>query len=217
MKDEFFEIANHIETNFDEYEDVILTDYQNKVNYKRIISKLKTEQENRNMRVWKIGKKIAVAGLVVALGFASATTVAFASEGKVFNYLYTFLNGSGITYQEKNGISSTTIDMNATENPPVELVNEKMYFTADGGKTDITNLISDEIPYIAEYMDEQGNTHKFIIGGAAVAESYGFEESIFNQNGKFVGASGYFGSNIEGVGSGIEPVWLVEGRKQIGR
>lgn len=219
MEERIYDILNHMEINLEEYEELELSDYQNKANCKRIISKINGNQEKRNMKTWKLGKKIAVASAVMGLVLISATTVSFASEGKVLNYLYTFLNGSGITeeYDEESGDRSTTISMNATENPPVTLDNETLYYIVDGEKIDITNLISDKVAYIGEYVDEQQITHKFIIGGEAKDESFGYEENLFDSNGEFLGSSGYSGSKVEGFGGEDKPVWLVDGRQKIGR
>ncbi|HHV09620.1 MAG TPA: hypothetical protein GXX75_04980 [Clostridiales bacterium] len=218
MDGQIYDILNRVNTNLEEYEEIKLSDYQNKINSKRILSKIDGKQQ-RTMKPWNIGKKIAVAGIIAALGMASATTVSFASEGKIFNSLYSFLNGSRITneYDEKTGMGKATIEMNATENPPVELDNGRIYFVADGNKTDITDQLTAGLPYIGEYLDEQNIIHKFIIGGRPVEDGYGYEENLFDSKGKFLGASGYFGSKVEGIDGENEPEWLLKGRSEIGR
>lgn len=218
MDERIYDILNHMEVNLEEYEEIELTDDQNKENCKRIISRINTERK-RNMKTWKVGKKIAVAGVIFGLILTSATTVSFASKGELFKPLYTFFNGSKITeeYDEESGVSSTTIEMNATENPPVTLNNEVMYFIAAGEQIDITDQISEEIAFIGEYIDEQKITHKFIIGGVAEEEGFGYEENLFDSDGEFIGASGYYGRNVVGVGEDEEPKWLVDGRHKIGR
>lgn len=149
----------------------------------------------------------------------SATTVSFASEGRIFNYLYTFFNGSGIIseYDKRTGISKTTIEIKTTENPPVKLDGEKLKFIVNGNEIDITEKISNTIPYIGGYTDEQNVTHKFIVGGKPIEEGYGYEEHLFDGNGKFVGAAGYYGSKMTGIDDGNEPEWLVVGKRIIGR
>lgn len=56
--------------------------------------------------------------------------------------------------------------------------------------------ISNIIPYIGEYTDEQNVIHKFIVGGKSIEEGYGYEEHLFDGNGKFLGSSGYYGSKV---------------------
>ncbi|ROR25658.1 hypothetical protein EDD66_1108 [Mobilisporobacter senegalensis] len=219
MEKGIYDILNRVDTNFEEYKEIKLSDYENKINSKRILAKINRRQDKYNMRSWGTLKKIAVASMIAVICMTFATTISFASEGRLFNYLYTFFNGSGITqeYDEQTGVGKVTIEMNATENPPVKLDGGKLYFIADGSETDITKQISNRVPYIGEYMDEQNVIHKFIIGGEPVEECYGYEENLFDGNGMFIGASGYYGSKVEGIGSDDEPEWLVAGRNKIGR
>ncbi len=219
MKKDIYDILNRVDTNFEEYMEIKLSNYEHKMNSKRIISKINGNQNKNNMKSWSIQKKIAAASMIVVIGMASATTVSFASEGRLFNYLYTFFSGSGITteYDKQTGVGKTTIEMNATENPPVKLVGGKLNFIVNGNEIDITKQISDRVPYISEYVDEQNVVHIFIVGGEPTEECYGYEENLFDGEGKFIGASGYYGSKVEGIGSDDEPEWLVVGRNKIGR
>ncbi len=218
MSKDLYDIMNHVDTNFEEYRDIKLSDFEHKMNSKRILSKINGKQAKNNMKLRSIQKKIAVASMLAFIGMASATTVSFASEGRLFNYLYTFFNGSGITteYDEHTGVGKTTIEMNATENPPVILDGGKLNLIINGNNIDITKQISDSVPYISEYVDEQNVVHKFIIGGEPTEECYGYEENLFDSDGKFIGSSGYYGSKVKGVGSDNGPEWLVVGRNEIG-
>lgn len=217
MEKELYGILNRVNTNFEEYEEVMLSDYEHKVNVKRILSKINGSQDKNDRKSWRMLKKIAVASVIAVIGMVSATAISFASEGRVFNNLYSFFNGSVITadYDEQTGVGKTTIEMNATENSPVKLDGGKLYFIVKGSEIDITEQISDRVPYIGEYVDEQNVVHKFIIGGEPAEEAYGYEENLFDGNGKFLGASGYFGSKVEGIGSDDEPQWLVVGKDKI--
>ncbi len=219
MGKDIYDILNRMNTNFDEYREIKLSDYENKMNSKRILSKINRKQDKNNMKPWSILKKIAVASMIAVIGMVSVTTVSFASEGRLFNYLYTFFSGSGVTneYDEQTGIGKASIEMNAIENPPVKLDGGKLNFIVNGNETDITKQISIRVPYIGEYVDEQNVVHKFIIGGEPKEECYGYEENLFDGDGKFIGASGYYGSKVEGIGSDDEPEWLVVGRNKIGR
>lgn len=218
MDDKIYDLANRMKIDLEQYEEVTLTEFENKQNVKRILNKLEIRQGTQKMKKRNIGKKIAVACMIAVLGTVSATTVAFASEGKIFPYLYQFFNGSGITeeYDKVTGEGKTSIEMNATENPPVELMDGRLYFTADGGRTDITDLISDRTPYVAECVDAQNITHKFIIGGNPAPEGYGYEENLFDSKGEFLGASGYYGKDVV-LDEELEAEWLTKGRSEIGR
>lgn len=209
MEKGVYEMLNQIDTNLDEYKEVEFSNIESKKNAKRILSKIKGEEKRKHMSISRRGKRIAIAGILLVSGFVSATTISYASDGKYFNYLYTFFNGSGVTYQEDNGESSMTVEMNATENPPVELINGNLYFIVDGNEIDITNQISDSKPYIGEVVDQQGNVHKFVIGGKAVEGEYGYQEFIFSNTGEFIASSGYYPS--EDV-----PEWANVGREKLG-
>lgn len=219
MGKDIYDIMNCVDTNFEEYREIKLSDYEHKMNSKRILSKINGKQDKNNMKSWSILKKIAVACMIAVIGMTSVTTVSFASEGKFFNYLYTFFSGSGITteYDDQTGEVKSTIEMNATENPPVKLDGGKLNFIVNGVETDITKQISNRVPYIGEYVDEQNVVHKFIIGGEPKEQCYGYEENLFDVDGTFIGASGYFGSKVDCISSDDEPEWLVLGRNKIGR
>lgn len=219
MNEEIFEVINRIQTDLNEYKEITLSHYQNKKSSKRILNKINKMPMNKSIITRKLSKRLAVASISFILVVVSATTVAFASDGKVINYLYTFFNGSGITvnYDESTGEHSVSVSMNSIQTPPVELKDGKLYFTADGGKTDITNLISDTEPYVTECVDEHNVTHLFIIGGKPIADSFGYVENLYNSNGLFLGSSGYYGKHVEGIGGGAEPEWLVKGRQSVGR
>ncbi len=217
MNKEMYEVCNKIHTDFRKYEVKKLSEVEIKKNRKRIIDKISSDEYIQNRKQYSVLKKVAVAALVFVISGISISTVVIASSEKVFPFIYAFFNGSGITesHNEETGEISQTIEMNALENPPVVLEDGRLYYTKEGSKKDITNLISETKSYIGEVKDSQGNTHIFIIGGRPEAQSYGYEENILDQNGEFIGSSGYYGSKVEGIGEEVEPVWLEEGRKQI--
>ena len=219
MRKGIYDIMNRVDTNFEEYREIKLSDYENEMNSKRILSKINEEQNKNNMKSWSILKKTAVASMIAIIGMASVTTVSFASDGRISNYLYKFFSGGGITreYNEQTGEEMATIEMNATENPPVKLDGGKLSFIANGNEIDITKLISNTVPYIGEYVDEQNVVHIFIIGGEPTEGCYGYEENLYDGDGNRLGGSGYFGSKIEDIGSDDEPEWLVVGRNKIGK
>lgn len=217
MNKEMYEVCNKIHTDFRKYEVKKLSEVEIKKNSKRLMDKVSSDESIQSRKQCFVLKKVAVVALVFVISGVSISTVVIASSGKVFPFIYDFFNGSGITesHNEETGETSRTIEVNALENPPVVLEDGRLYYTMEGGKTDITNLISETKSYIGEVKDSQGNTHMFIIGGWPEEQSYGYEENILDQNGEIIGASGYYGSKVEGIGEEVEPVWLEEGRKQI--
>lgn len=218
MEKDIYDILNGIDTDLGEYKEIELSEHEHRMNAKRILSKINKQLDKDNMKTMKIRKKVAAASLLAMIGVASATTISFASEGRMFHYLFTFFSGSIITneYDEQTGIGKSTIEMNATENPPVKLEGGKLYFIVNESKIDITKLVSDTVPYLGEYVDEHNIVHKFIIGGQPIEEGYGYEENLFEESGQFIGSSGYNGSKVEGNGDN-EPEWLTVGRIKVGR
>ena len=209
MEKDLYTLLNQVKTELNEYEEVELSSFEHKKNCNRIISKIKVEKKKETKSVSRKGKKIAVAVVVLFCGLISATTISYASEGKYFKPFYTFFNGSAVSYEVGEEESSMSVEMNATENPPVELRGDKLYFIADGNEIDITNLISTTKPYINEVVDSEGNIHKFIIGGIAKEGRYGYYECLFDRNARFIAGSGYYPNDTE-------TEWLSVGREELG-
>jgi hypothetical protein len=158
-------------------------------------------------------KKRITAAIVAIVCMISATGIVYASDGIILEYVYAFFNGGGITYEEKDGVSISTVELDSEPNSPVELVDGKIYFIADGSREDITDKISESVPFIGEYTDNEGVIHKFIIGGKPIENYYGYREVIFDSNGTFIGGTGWYGNKLSDI-ENLE--WMVKGESLLG-
>lgn len=162
-------------------------------------------------------KSTVAALLIIVFGIVSVTgIIAYASDGKVMSFVYSFFSGGGITYEEgDSGESKSSVIIDSEPQSPVELIEGRLYYTADGNQRDITDKISDKIPFIWEMKDKENNIHKFIIGGKAMEDCYGYVENIFNADGTYIGGTGWFGNKIP-YGDEEKPEWLLNGEALLG-
>lgn len=169
-----------------------------------------------NFRKRFIERRVAVAILITIVGLFSVTEMVYGSNGKIMNYIYSFFSGGGITYEKgENGESKSSVILESEPISPVEVTDGKMYFVADGSQRDITDEVSNDMPFIGEWKDIENNTHKFIIGGKANENYYGYYEYIFDVDGTVVGGRGYFGSKVE-ISKEVEPKWYIKGKELLG-
>ena len=164
-----------------------------------------------------IQKSTVAALLIIVFGIVSVTgIIAYASDGKIISFVYSFFSGGGITYEEGNSKESkSSVIIDSEPKSPVELIGGRLYYIADGNQLDITDKISDRIPFIAEIKDSENNIHKFIIGGKAMDDCYGYVENIFNKDGTYAGGTGWFGSKIS-YSEEEKPEWLLNGKALMG-
>ena len=113
---------------------------------------------------------IAAAALVGLMGSTAANGV----------YFTTITGESNAYYIDENGMHhyESTSHLDGTEALAriVQLEDDRLYFVADGGKTDITDLIDEETPYIYKFHDlptDKPNCENYIIVGGT-PEQYGF-------------------------------------------
>ena len=113
---------------------------------------------------------IAAAALVGLMGSTAANGV----------YFTTITGESNAYYIDENGMHhyESTSHLDGTEALAriVQLEDDRLYFVADGGKTDITDQIDDETPYIYKLHDlptDKPNCENYIIVGGT-PEQYGF-------------------------------------------
>ena len=59
-------------------------------------------------------------------------------------------------------------------------------------------------------IDEEGNTHKFVLGGRPEEEYYGFVEFIIDSEGEMRGGAGAFGNQVQRT-----PEWLKKGEDAV--
>ena len=213
MKD-IFDLLNQVETNFEKYEVLELSRSEKEESTARILGKLK-EHDTQNSPEGHLKpvrshnlKKFAGAAALFLVCLLSVGGVAYAvTDG--FGALFTFIGGGAI-YETTE---STVVTMQAEPGIPLLLQDGRLYFTGDGGKTDITDFVSETEPYFIDVMDEEGNTHRFIVGGSPAEGYYGYFEMIIDTEGILRGGAGNFGSKIDM--SGDRPEWLKKGENDV--
>ena len=218
MKD-IFDLLNQVETNFEKYEILERSQSEKEESTVRILCKLKERgiqnHSGVNLKAARCIdlKKISEAAALFLICLLSVGGVAYAmTDG--FHALFTFISGGAIYETTESSFmgttSVTTVALQDEPGIPLLLEEGRLYFTGDGGKTDITDFISETEPYFIDVMDEEGNTHKFIVGGRPEEESYGYEEMIIDTEGVIRGGVGSFGSKIGGT-----PEWAKKGRDAV--
>ena len=224
MKKDIYYLLNQVKTDLAVYEikEIEQSEIQNRM--ESILCKLHmsgTYTEVHDDRKIKGKKKKGLslrkalrAAAIFAAAVLSIGTVAYAAtNGELFHYMYTFLSGGGIYETTEYSIlgeeSTVTAVMaeaeaaavseegNTSVSGPLLFQDGRLYFTGDGGKTDITDKISEEEPYYIDVVDEMGNTHKFIIGGKAEGGCYGYQEVLIDSEGKVCGGVGSYGSKVD--------------------
>ena len=204
MGKDIYELLNSVETDLDDYTMQEMQQSEVEENMNRILCKIGRGRKNHRIKGAIKAAAIFAAVLLSAGGVAYAAT-----DGEVFQEIFTLIGGGAIyetkEYSAEEGrmmttsVSGTVVAMPTGEESGVPLLLEdgRLYFTGDGGKTDITDEISETEPYYIEVIDEAGNTHRFIIGGRAEAGYYGYDELLFDKDGNFRGGGGTFGEKME--------------------
>ena len=214
MKQDIFDLLNQVETNLEKYEVLELSRSEKEESTARILGKLK-EHDTQNSPEGHL-KPVRSHSLKKFMGAAALFLVCLLSVGGVayavtdgFGALFTFIGGGAI-YETTE---STVVTMQAEPGIPLLLQDGRLYFTGDGGKTDITDFVSETEPYFIDVMDEEGNTHRFIVGGSPAEGYYGYFEMIIDTEGILRGGAGNFGSKIDM--SGDRPEWLKKGENTV--
>ena len=204
MEKDIYELLNCVETDIEEYTMQEMQQSEVEENMNRILCKL-----GRRRKIHRINSAIKAAAILAAVLLSAGGVAYAATDGEVFQEIFTLIGG-GTIYETKEysaeegrmvtaSVSGTVVTMPTGEEGGVPLLLEdgRLYFTGDGGKTDITDEISETEPYYIEVIDEAGNTHRFIIGGRAETGYYGYDEWLFDKDGNFRGGGGVFGEKME--------------------
>ena len=189
MKKDIFVLLNQVETDLEKYEIRELSRSEKEESAIRILDKLKERDIRNNSEEYR--KSVRRYNLKRFMGAAAIFLVCLLSIGGVayavtdgFRALFTFIGGSAVYETTEGSImgstSVTTIELKDEPGIPLLLEEGRLYFTGDGGKTDITDFISETEPFFIDVIDGEGNTHKFIVGGRPEAEYYGYAEMIID-------------------------------------
>lgn len=220
MMKNIFDLLNQVETNVEKYEILELSQSEKEESTIRILGKLKERDIQNNSEI-KL-KSARSHDFKKFMGAAALFLVCLLSVGGVtyamtdgFQALFTFISGGAIYETEStegNIVYSSVMVAAMHDEPGIPLLLEdgRLYFTGDGGKTDITDFISETEPYFIDVIDEEGNTHRFIVGGRPEEECYGYNEMIIDTEGVFRGGSGSCGSKIEAT-----PEWMEKGSNAV--
>ena len=212
-------LLNQVETDLKEYEILELSPSEKEESVARILCKLREQdiQDNSEMNLKPVGsknsKKYMGAAAIFLVCLVSVGGVAYAmTDG--FHALFTFISGGAIYETTESNVmgstSVTTVTMQGEPGIPLLLKDGRLYFTGDGGKTDITDFVSETEPYFIDVADEEGNTHRFIVGGSPEEGYYGYSEMIIDTEGVLRGGTGSWSSK-----SGDKPEWLKKGENAV--
>lgn len=135
--------------------------------------------------------------LVAALGLVSVLCIAAGLPQRVFH----LATGETLIYESGNGLSSR-MSSSGQRQDPIILEKNRVWLTVGGERTDITDLIDEETPYIYDSTDpETGYRQYLIVGGTpddcGWSEYYEVEDNIFAGNGNGNCYTVYF--TIDGV------------------
>ena len=150
------------------------------------------------------GRKV----LVLAAALAACLALAGWTYGE---QIYHFLSGGQLTVGENQVTLEVTDGYDQAGNPlVVSWDGERLWFVADGQRVDITEEISEEVPYCYTTQDEAGNRTYIVVGGTP--ERCGWMERWESADGKS-SAEVYDGVVLTGE---FEPEWLTRAREQMG-
>lgn len=218
MKKNIFTLLNKVETDLEKYEIHELSRFEKEESTIRILGKLKERDIRNNPEGYLKSvrrhnlKRFMGAAAIFMVCLLSVGGAAYAMTGG-FRTLFTFISGGAIYEKTEDGTVSSSVTAIAMQDEPgIPLLLEegRLYFTGDGGKTDITDFISETEPYIIDVVDGEGNTHKFIVGGRPEEGYYGYGEMIIDTEGVIRGSAGSWGGKIEGT-----PEWMKKGSNAV--
>lgn len=129
--------------------------------------------------------------------------------------IYQMASGGQVTIGEGYG-SVTMSDGKGEEGEPlvVSLEAGRLWFVAGGERTDITDLVDEDTPYVHTYTDGEGVLHYFLVGGTP--EDYGWFEGLKAPDGS--GGAGVLSSVVPEPGTvetAEEPGWYTAGTAQV--
>lgn len=133
---------------------------------------------------------VAAALAAVLLMLSMSTEVRAAVNNLVVKY---FFPGSDITIYEETDENGDVMRITAvdTEAPAfARIVNERLYFTGNGEKIDITDEITEESPFYYTYVDDYGLTHYMAVAYSGSPDNFGIYEFIREEAGDWVTGTG---------------------------
>lgn len=133
----------------------------------------KPGRRNFGRRLCTLAAAFAAALLML---FALSPEARAAVEEWVVKYIFP---ESGITVYEQADLEGnvTGVMVVDTGAPPfAEVRGDRLYFTGNGEKIDITDQITEEKPFYYSYTDDYGLTHYMVVGYSGTIENFGIYE-----------------------------------------
>ena len=126
---------------------------------------------------------LVCACVILTLGLA-VTAYAYADQTRK-QILGWMRNMELITGVDENGAAFSEVVVHTEDMAePVLLRDSKLVFIVNGEQLDITNQVSQIKSFRYEYLDEEGNTHLWLVGlNSDVLSDYGYAEYIKDTNG----------------------------------
>ena len=167
------------------------------------VMKMTAEQTKRNYIPVKRTVLVLAAVLVLMLALGAA---GYASGRSIFGWGGNF----EVRVDEAGGTNAVLHTENLTE--PVEFENNRMIFIVNGEHLDITESVSEDIPYIYKYTDEEGMIHYWLIGkNGPELRHYGYAEYLYQPDEEWiVGYSARTNLDPDNL-----PGWLTNGKEQL--
>lgn len=166
--------------------------------------KMKKEMTNTRPILRRTGTLLVAALLICTL---SVSALAYGGV-----QIYQLLTGGSVEMgQNKDGgyYASGSVDTDHVISPVEYREDGRLYLTINGENRDITDEVTYTIPYIYEFMAEDGLRHSIIIGGEL--DAIGWSEFIWDENGIAVFGHSYFATPD---GSDDAP-WLEAGEEKL--
>lgn len=123
---------------------------------------------------------------VMILGLA---VTAYAYGGQVVGRIFGWGNNMEMTIGvDENGEEYRQVIVHTDDmDDPVVLRDGKMFFIVNGESIDITNQVSKTKSFQYEYLDEEGNTHLWLVGlNSDERSNYGYAEYIKDSDGVWI-------------------------------
>ena len=141
------------------------------------------------------------AALVLALGIGT-----YAVKPSIFGW-----KGNFEIRETEKGTESYLYTDHLTD--PVELEDERLWFVVNDEHIDITDLISEDEPFLYNYTDEEGIIHYWIVGkNGPKPGNWGYGEFLYQPGANWIG--GYSArANLDKEGHG--PAWLEKGKEEL--
>ena len=121
---------------------------------------------------------------VAVVAAAMAACVGLTAAG-LPNQVYHLISGGSAIFGANQ--ASITLPSDEEGTSPIMEEGGRLWFVADGQKTDITDQVSEDTPYLYATEDEGGIRHYFAVGGTQ--GDYGWAEWLVTQDGEELGAA----------------------------